>query len=313
MFSTTWCARVTTRCHGRQSVRMNPDDIIRGLGGIAPGSALRSGGVSQDRLDRAVISGAIVRVRRGWFAVPDADSECVSAVAAGGTLSCVSALRQHGVWLMPFTTLHIRVDPRHHRPRSPYRPRGDAMRVHWLESAEAPSHGRDSVGTALDVAIRCLGAEAAIVALDSALERRLITRAELQARFDGRPRHARLLSRADGTSQAGIETLVRVRLRSRGVRVRTQVTIRGVGRVDLLVGDRLIIETDGRQFHDDAAAFSRDRRCDLTAQALGYLVVRLSYRQITAEWPDVEAQLMRLIRRDEHLWRSRHQAAASDG
>jgi very-short-patch-repair endonuclease len=287
---------------------MDPVTLVRSLGGIAPGSALRSRGISQDRLDRAVSSGAVRRVRRGWFATPDADAACVLAVAAGGTLSCVSALTQYGVWLLPFEGVHIRVDPHHHGSRS------SARRLHWLPAVDTPSHGRDSVATALDVAIQCLGAEAAIVAIDSALEKGLVTRVELTRRFASRPRHAELLRRADGASQAGIETLVRVRLRSHGIRVRTQVSIPGAGRVDLLVGDRLIIETDGRAFHDDAVAFSRDRRRDLAAQARGYIVVRLSYRQIMAEWPAVEAQLLRLIRRDEHLWRTRHrEAAASSG
>ena len=287
--------------------RMDHAALIRRLGGIAAGTDLRSRGATQDSLDRAVVSGRILRIRRGWFAVPGADSECMTAVAAGGALSCASALKHYGVWLMPFAGPHVRVDPRHHASRD------DRIRLHWLESADSAHGGCDSVATAVDVAIQCLDKEAAIVALDSALQKRLVTRAELQTRFRGRPRHIELLGRADGSSQAGIETLVRVRLRSRGIRVRTQVSIPGVGRVDLLVGDRLIIETDGRTFHDDAEAFSRDRRRDLAAQVLGYLVVRLSYRQVTAEWPAVEAQLLRLIRRDEHVWRSRHGRAAATG
>ncbi|CAN5504097.1 type IV toxin-antitoxin system AbiEi family antitoxin domain-containing protein [soil metagenome] len=283
---------------------MDPVALVRSMGGIASGAALRAAGIGQDRLDRAVRSGALRRVRRGWFATLDADAECVDATAAGGTLSCVSALRQYGVWLLPFDGLHIRVDPGHHGSRS------SSSRLHWLTAIDAPSRGRDSVSTALDIAIQCLENEAAIVAIDSALEKGLVTRAELQTRFAGRRRHADLLRRADGTSQAGIETLVKVRLRSHGMRVRTQVAIPGVGRVDLLVGDRLIIETDGRMFHDDAISFSRDRRRDLAAQVRGYLVVRLSYQQIMAEWPLVEAQLLRLIRRDEHLWSTRHRRAA---
>jgi very-short-patch-repair endonuclease len=122
-----------------------------------------------------------------------------------------------------------------------------------------------------------------------------------------------VLDWADGSSQSGIETLVRARLRARGVRCRTQVRIVGVGRVDIVVGDRLIIETDGREHHDSAEAFSADRRRDLRAQARGYLVVRLSYRQVMFEWAETESLLLALIRRDEHLWRARHRGAASSG
>jgi very-short-patch-repair endonuclease len=286
---------------------MDADAALARLGGVASGSQLRSIGVGQDRLDRAVRSGAILRVRRGWFALSTADSLRVRAVAASGTLSCVSALEQDGLWLMPYQGCHVRLNP---NGRSPHDP---TLRVHWLRAPDSPRGGRDSIVTALEVAMDCLSAEAALVALDSALQKRLVTQSELRRRFEGRPRHLRVLCRTVMSSESGTETLVRSRLRARGVTLRTQVRIAEVGRVDLLVGDRLIIEVDGREHHDDAAAFTRDRRRDLAAHARGYLVIRLSYRQVMFEWPRVEQRLLELIRRDEHRWRARHRTAALDG
>lgn len=42
---------------------------------------------------------------------------------------------------------------------------------------------------------------------------------------------------------------MRLRLRRRKVELRTQVTIADVGRVDLLVGERLVIEVDSKEHH----------------------------------------------------------------
>lgn len=278
---------------------------VRAVGGIAAASELLSRGVSQDRIDRAVRSRLILRIRRGWFALPDADPLHVCAVAAGGSLSCVSLLHKLGVWLMPYDDCHVRVDPRHHAVT------GAGIRVHWLAGAEAPHAGLDTAVSALDVAIRCLSFEAAVVAVDSALNKHLVTLPYLRESFEDRPRHRRVLDWADGSSDSGIETLIRVRLRARGVRCRTQVPIAGVGRVDLIVGDRLIVEADGREHHESALAFSADRRRDLIAHARGYLAVRLSYRQVIFEWAATERHLVALIRRDEHLWRARHRGASS--
>jgi very-short-patch-repair endonuclease len=54
--------------------------------------------------------------------------------------------------------------------------------------------------------------------------------------------------------------------------------------VDFLWRDRrLIVETDGYRFHGGKEAFEADRDRDLRLRALGYEVIRLSYRQINEE------------------------------
>jgi len=75
------------------------------------------------------------------------------------------------------------------------------------------------------------------------------------------------------------------------------VRIPGVGRVDILIGDRLILELDGEEFHD----FERDRARDRRAAVRGYVTIRASYRQVMNEWAALEAELMVLIRRRDHL------------
>lgn len=102
-------------------------------------------------------------------------------------------------------------------------------------------------------------------------------------------------------AESGIETMARYRLRAKGIRVRTQHEIPGIGRVDLLIGTRLILEVDGCRYHVDPDRFERDRERDRLAAELGYLVVRLSYQQVVYEWERAEESIMSVIRRREHL------------
>lgn len=52
--------------------------------------------------------------------------------------------------------------------------------------------------------------------------------------------------------------------------------------VDFLWPDRrLVVETDGYRYHRGRFAFENDRAQDLELRALGYDVLRLTYRQVT--------------------------------
>jgi very-short-patch-repair endonuclease len=54
--------------------------------------------------------------------------------------------------------------------------------------------------------------------------------------------------------------------------------------VDLLrPEERVIVEIEGCAFHHTRAAFERDRRKTARLQALGYLVIRATWRWLTAE------------------------------
>src|SRR5262245_29057267 len=95
----------------------------------------------------------------------------------------------------------------------------------------------------------CGAAGSAIASIDSALETNALDLAHLELIRSWMPSSKRaLLDLSDSDAQSGIETKVRLFLRSRRIPFRVQVAISGVGRVDLLVGDRLVIELDGRTF-----------------------------------------------------------------
>jgi very-short-patch-repair endonuclease len=175
--------------------------------------------------------------------------------------------------------------------------------LHWRDHDQPSRAGVASVVDALVDAVKCLPEEQAIVVIDSALNKGLARRHEIEAAFARMPRrYLRALVRADARSESGTETLVRLRLRTRGLRVAIQVRISGVGRVDLVVGDRMVIECDSVEFHTGKERYAADRRRDLKLIHLGYLPIRLTYEMIMFDWPATERMLLDLVARREHLW-----------
>jgi very-short-patch-repair endonuclease len=255
---------------------------------------LRDGGLSARQISRQVASGRLTRLRRGVYAGEGADPLVESAVRIGGRLTCVSALAHYGVWTMPFPDVHVRV------ASGVVASRGPDRRLHWTHDRLDDARWIDDPLTALALAVECLDLRAAVVVIDSVVNRRILDADVVVRMLLTTPRGRRLLKLHDGRAESGIETLARLALRSRNLRVRTQVEIAGIGRVDLLIGDRLILETDGREWHAD---FERDRARDRALVARGYLVIRASYRQVMTEWALVEEQILTLVRRREHLWR----------
>ena len=69
----------------------------------------------------------------------------------------------------------------------------------------------------------------------------------------------------------------------------------------MIVGDRLIIELDGRAFHS-AGDFENDRKQDLELALRGYLVVRLSYRMVVLDWDSTHRSVRELVARGLHRW-----------
>jgi very-short-patch-repair endonuclease len=60
----------------------------------------------------------------------------------------------------------------------------------------------------------------------------------------------------------------------------------------------LVVEADGRDFHDNPLAFERDRKRDRELQSSGYRVIRFTHRQIEREPVAVIAAIRRLLTGD---------------
>jgi very-short-patch-repair endonuclease len=77
------------------------------------------------------------------------------------------------------------------------------------------------------------------------------------------------------------------------------VEIAGVGRVDFVIGDRLVVEVDSEQYHTDPAKYEGDRRRDAALSILGLRVLRFSYHQIMDEWSTVDRAVMAAVARGD--------------
>lgn len=245
---------------------------------------LRRLGVSASRLTEAVHSRELIRVRRGHYALPDTDELLLHAVRIGGRLGCVSAAARLGIWVAdeyPFA--HVSLHHHASRLRSPANRRvalsddnRNGCELHWWPTAAQGGH-QLGVTDALAQIVRCQRPELAIASLDSALHKKLVP--DLDAVFALVPRkYRRLASRVDARCMSGIETLVRLMLERAGLSFEPQATFDGIGDVDFLVEDFLVIETDGRTFHKNEQL--RDYRRDAMLAARGYVVLRFDYRQV---------------------------------
>ena len=270
-------------------------------------------GVPQADVRRARAAGAIAQIRERWFGVPHAPADVVRAVQVGGSLTAASALRLDGVWLRDDPVLHVRVPRTAGRLWSPdgrRRPLDRAAHrvcVHYRSDPPAVSP-RDPLRLALAEMAACAARADTVIALDSAFSvGRLDMLGLAEVRELMMTSRRKIVDLVDPGCQSGTETIVRLLLRGRQVHHRTQVWIDAVGRVDLLVGDRLVIEIDGAGFHT-GVEFERDRRRDFELVMRGYLVLRLSYSLVMSEWDTVSEGVLSLIERGEHRWGHRARA-----
>ncbi|MBM7472846.1 type IV toxin-antitoxin system AbiEi family antitoxin domain-containing protein [Subtercola frigoramans] len=298
---------------------MDIDQLLASRGGILNKAQWTEAGISPHYLREAVRQGRVSRIRHGWIAAPTAPAALVQAIRVGGFLTCIPALRLQGVWCIDDERLHVRVDRHANNLASPTCrgvPLGDptarGVIIHRSYSSDwvRADFAIDSVESALMHAAVCQSRDNAVVVFDSALNLKLVSRRRLeQVASQLTDKHRQVISLADAAAQSGLETKARLRLRALGIRYRTQVHFDGVGRVDLVVGDRLVLELDGREWHSTEEAFAEDRRRDLILNEQGCHVIRLTYAQVMFEWQRVETLIRELVSRHEHRWTPRHRRA----
>ncbi|TDX80511.1 very-short-patch-repair endonuclease [Rathayibacter sp. PhB151] len=232
----------------------------------------------------AVRSGALRRIRRGWYASPHASAEELRAAEACGSLSCSSLLAESGAFRPPDTRLHLAITSSS-RPRP--RELGSDVVTHWSRRARPPEYRsiRTTRTEALTQVFLCQPLELAVAVADSCLRLRLIGADALAQALAALPRRFAVVAElVDARSESGTESATRVRLHLLGIRCDIQVEIDGVGRVDLVIDGWLLLEIDGRAWHDDPHAFQRDRDRDRAAAERGYTTLRFTYADVMHHW-----------------------------
>lgn len=281
------------------------DDIPRlidRLGGLAATHELYSAGFTRSQLVVLLRERRIRRVRQGWYARPGLHPDLLQAARVGGRLTCASALELHGVWSPPHTRLHVAVPPNACQLRSPrsatQRLDRHDVRVHWHRHECASRLIVTAVDALLDLA-ECAPPEMMRACADSAIRQRPHLRATIASALPALPAaHRHALLRADAICESGIESLFHERMR-RMPHLRRQVPIAPVGRVDFVIGERLVVEVDGFEYHSDREQFESDRRRDAVLSSMGYRVLRFSYRQVIDRWDEVEAAVWAAVARGD--------------
>lgn len=282
--------------------------------GVLDTATARRGGLSPDDLRCAVSAGDLRRVRRGlyaaapvWDAAPPWERYRLTVVgvmaahprwvATHHAALVLHGLPMHGVDL---TTVDVAGTVGTTKLRH-------GLHVHRL--AADHQHLVTAQPRAVPPAVACLqvaardGVEAGVVALDGALHERRCGTDDLVAAL-AHPglkhgiAHARAaVERADGRAESPGESRTRLVLEALGVEVRSQVDVHDaegfVGRVDLLVGGRVVVEFDGMVKYggiEGPYELAREKRREERLRDAGYRVVRVTW----AELADPAALLARV-------------------
>lgn len=264
---------------------------------------LHAVGLTRSQLARLIREGHLWRARQGWYVTRGTAPAVVQAVRVGGVLTCARALEAHALWSAPQAGVHVRVHhsscrlrtPRDSRLRLTEHPDPSAV-VHW--SPDSADSSRIVAGPldALDDYFACVDRDHALGALDSLIRLDRRRASALCDRFGVREWEG-----IDGGCESGIETIFYVRMLRLGVFPRRQVTLPGVGRVDFLFGRSLVVEVDGRTFHDLEASFESDRSRDAAVSHGGRRSLRFSHDQVLNRWVEVERAVLAALARGDHL------------
>lgn len=266
--------------------------------------ALRRRDLALDRTSRRALrdlveEGAVVE-RVGVVFAPGTDWPLIACRMLGGLLTCHSALAYYSLPELPHPgAVHVAIPS----SRGRVRPLAGVV-VHREPARWPPGMSPPVAPPRLLVArmLRCAEEIPAVVVADAALRRGLVSRSELVAmlrsnRSSG-PLGRRRLARCREKARSPIESIARLELEDAGHSVEVGVDVPGVGEVDMLVDDRLLVETDGYQFHSSKGDWANDRRREQRLIAQGRLWVRLTYDDVMSgrTIPIVEAALSGLRR-----------------
>ena len=281
---------------------MEIHELLGRWGGVSKSRDLVRTAGQRENLGAAVKDGTILALGHGWFALADANPCVARARRLNAVITCVTAASFYGLAVLnPDASIHLGVPDQRGSRRRPSRPLTGTV-------LHRERHG----GTAPDVPVplappveamarvlRCMPAAEAIVMVDSALQKRLVTVEELAHVLigPGSVEARESLARCDGRSRSVIETLARLALRADGFEVRVGVVIAGVGEVDLLVCECVVVECDGFAYHSGRREYREDRRRDRELVARGFVVLRFTWEEIISDPGRVAREVHRVLLR----------------
>ena len=269
---------------------MDVATYLASRGGAAATADLGRAGFSRHRLATAVSLGTIVRIRRGHYGLPQDSGAYRAARELKGLLTCVSAAPCYSLWtLAPAHSMHLCLGHRAAPPGTVAHGRCRHLRHPWLPVA--------GLADVLIHALHCLPELEALVMVQCAVGRGDITLAFLRGKLEGnRNGRARsvldlVIPRADSL----LEVLANTAFRRAGLHVRRHVEIPGVGEVDFLVEDCIVVETDGAS-HLEPLQVKKDRRRNNASLIGGYLVLRFGYDDVVHHPERMVAEVLAVLK-----------------
>lgn len=267
--------------------------IVHRAGGVVLTSELVKRGISLTRIKRAVAAGIFTRPSRGWVALPGADPMLINAATARVVLTCVTAAAHLDWWDVGEKKPHLAATPHGHPILT------QPARVHWNEPIVPRKPGQlvDSPTNVLVAVAECRPFEEAVTIWEAGI-RLGVAKPDAMRLLPLRPRAMEVLEAARPYADAGTESILFHRLTWLGLPMRRQTWILG-HRVDLLIGDRLVIQVDGGH-HVDAQRAS-DNEHDAELRLAGYHPIRVTYWQLMHDWPRVQELILQAIAQGLHV------------
>lgn len=253
---------------------MDITEFLRSRHGVATTDSLRKAGFTRRAVASAMDAGIVGRLHRGVYTGQDADPDVEAAFRANGLITCVSAARFYRLWTLGNPgSLHLSCSTGLKR-----------RNIIHHGACLHPAHPYLPVAGVADVllhAIRCLPELEALVMVQSAVSQALLSVPFLADKLNGnRNGKARelldlVLPRADSL----LEVLAHTHFTRAGLRVRMHVDVPGVGEVDCLVNECLIVELDGGT-HLEPRQARKDQYRNNAGMRGGLLSLRYYYADV---------------------------------
>ncbi len=224
---------------------------------------------------------------RGW--IYDKNSFTLDQVRAFVYNACISCVSAAQIYELPILMeerpqkTHLSVSYNRGMHPSKLR-RFDDVCVHreqFLSDEERRTHVA-SIGTVLERVLVCMPLKVSLPMLDAARNRGLYDVSTLTIPPTGSrlPHLREALSLSSERARSILETVARLQLIDMGLTPQVGVWIEGVGEVDMIILDFIIIEVDGWAFHSSKEQREKDLKRDRELLRRGFVVLRFTYDDV---------------------------------
>ncbi|YCH10142.1 DUF559 domain-containing protein [Arthrobacter sp. alpha11c] len=246
---------------------MDAFQYLQKVGGVARTGQLLAAGYSRADLARLSSQGAR-QPRRGVFMLGEHKPELAAALRHNAHVSCASAAPHYGLWLRKTPDLH-HLACNHGHGLGFVRHRTNRFDPH-------PTLPIAAVEDVVLHAMACLEPPASTAIATSAIRLHGVPLELLKEQLRGDRSRPVLdaLNELDLSADSIVEIDAQHLFRAHGIAFNSQVAIPGIGRVDFLIEDFLIVEVDGFAYHSSRKSLRNDLARNNASTVNGFLVLR---------------------------------------